>query len=158
MKVSDFMTKNVVSIEANKTVEDAARLMLEKNISVLPVVDSTSHLIGIITESDFIGKEANVPHAVGPVTRVLGQILYDGGVEEIYLKVKHYPIEKVMTRNPFTLRPNDNLSDVVSVMNSKKLKKIPVIEDNKLLGIVTRHDVVRAFTSLSGSQDSISAS
>lgn len=158
MKVSEFMTKEVISIPSGHTVEDAAKLMLDKNISTLPIVDSQAHLVGILTESDFIGQDANIPHALASIKKVLGQIFYNDDVEDLYRRVKDCPLEKVMTRNPHTVTPDHSLSDVVSLMNSYELKRIPVIENQKLIGMITLHDVIRAFTMISSSKNTQEAS
>lgn len=152
MKASQFMTKEVTSLTPDKTVEDAAAMMLEKNISVIPVVDSTLNLVGIITESDFIGKKAEIPHALASLKRLLGHIFYHEGVEDIFIQAKTMLLEKVMSRNPKTINPNDSLNDVVDKMSKYNLKRVPVVQDGKLVGIITRHDILRAFIMLKPSQ------
>lgn len=154
MIASEFMTGNVHSLTQDRTVMDAAKLMLEKNISNIPIVDENFRLVGIITESDFIGKDAHIPHALASIKRVLGQIFYNNGVEDVFNKVKSLPLEKVMTRTPHTVSPDHTLSDVVYLMNSHHLKRIPVVKDHKLVGIITRHDIIRAFTLLSSTDGS----
>lgn len=146
MKVSEFMTKDVISLSSEHTVEEAAKLMLEKNISVIPITDSAANLIGIITESDFIGKEAHIPHALAAVKRLLGQIFYDSGVENIFQKAKTLSLEKVMTKTPKTVEPDYTLDHVVNMMINFKLKRIPVVQNGKLVGIITRHDILKAFS------------
>lgn len=146
MKVSEFMTKDVISLTADHTVEEAAKLMLEKNISVIPITDSAANLIGIITESDFIGRDAHIPHALAAIKRLLGQIFYDRGVENIFQKAKTMPLEKVMTTNPKTVDSDYTLDDVINMMITYKLKRIPVVQNGKLVGIITRHDILKAFT------------
>lgn len=146
------MTKEVTSLTPDKTVQDAAAMMLEKNISVIPVVDSTLNLVGIITESDFIGKKVEIPHALASFKRLLGHIFYHEGVEDIFIQAKTTVLEKVMSRNPKTINPDDSLNDVVDKMSKYNLKRVPVVQDGKLVGIITRHDILRAFIMLQPSQ------
>lgn len=146
MKVSEFMTKNVIFLNPTQTVEEAAQIMLKEEISVLPIVDDKSHLVGIITESDFVGKEANIPHALASIKRLLGQVFYFDDIETLFLKAKTMPVEQVMTKSPRTVTPDYSLTDVVNLMIRHNLKRIPVIEDEKLVGIITRKDIMRAFT------------
>ena len=82
------MTKNVISCKQDQTVADAANLMIEKNLGGLPIVDNEGNLVGVITESDFIGKKVDVPHALVSLTQLLGQTHYKGTVEEIFEKAK----------------------------------------------------------------------
>lgn len=145
MIVSQFMTTNIFSLAADKTIQDAAELMIGKDISAVPIVDSTSNLVGIITESDFIGKNANIPHALASIKRLLGQLFYHEGVEEIFKKAKTMRLEEVMTRNPKTITPYQSLNDVVDMMSKYNLKRVPVAEGTKLVGMVTRHDILKAF-------------
>ncbi len=152
MKASEFMTKDVITLTPDRTVQDAASLMLEKNISVLPVVDSTSHLVGIITESDFIGKNANIPHALASIKRLLGQIFYHDGVEQIFKNAKTMALEEVMSHHPKVVSPDDSLNDVVDMMGKYNLKRVPVVKEGKLVGMITRHDILKAFTMLHGSK------
>lgn len=146
MKVSEFMTKNVIFLNPTQTVEEAAQLMLKEEISVLPIVDAKSHLVGIITESDFVGKEANIPHALASIKRLLGQVFYFDDIETLFLKAKTMPVEQMMTKSPKTVTPDYSLTDVVNLMIRHNLKRIPVVEDEKLVGIITRQDIMRAFT------------
>jgi CBS domain-containing protein len=151
VKASEFMTKEVISLTPDKTVEDAAKLMLKKNISIVPIVDSTSHLVGVVTESDFIGKNADIPHALASIKRLLGQIFYHDGVEQIFQNAKKMALEKVMSNNPKFASPDDSLDKIVDQMGRFNLKRIPVVKDGKLVGVITRHDIIRAFTMLNGS-------
>ena len=146
MKASEFMTKDVITLSSDKTVEEAAKVMLEKDISALPIVDSEFNLIGIITESDFVGKEANIPHALASIKRLLGQIFYFDNVETIFLNAKLMPLEKIMTKSPKTVQPDFTLTDIVNMMIRFNLKRIPVVDNKKLVGIITRRDILKAFT------------
>jgi CBS domain-containing protein len=145
MKAQDFMTKNVSSCIENQTVEDAANLMLDKHYSVVPVVDSSGVLVGILTQSDFISKEVEVPHALASLKLLLGVTHYNGDVEEIYANSKKRLLKDIMTKNLKTVAPDTSLDSVVALMEDQNLKRIPVVEDNKLVGIITRRDLLRAF-------------
>ena len=145
MKVNEFMTKNVISCHQDQTVEEAAKIMAEKGFSVMPVVDNEKNLVGILTESDFVGKNANIPHALASIKELFGQIFYFNDVEPIYKKAKKRKLSEVMTKKPMTLNPDSSLSTVVDLMNSKGLKRIPIVNENKIVGIVTRKDLLKAF-------------
>lgn len=147
MQVKDFMTSQVISLNLDSTVTDAANLMIEKRLSVVPIIDYKKHLVGIITESDFIGKDAEIPHALASIKRVLGQISYFSNIEEIYEKAQDKPLRQVMTPNPTYVEPEDSLSYVVQLMGSRNIKRAPVVDGEKLVGIVTRKDLIKAFVS-----------
>lgn len=145
MKANDFMTKNVISCNQTQTVEEAASLMSDKGFSVMPVVDDAGKLVGILTESDFVGKDVNVPRAMVSMKRLLGVTHYEGNIEEIYSKAKKKKLEEVMTKNPVTITPDTTLNSLVNLMDRKKLKRLPVIENEMLVGMVTRKDLLQAF-------------
>jgi CBS domain-containing protein len=146
MKISEFMTTDVISCSDDKKLKEAAQIMIENKLSVLPVTDNDNKLIGILTESDFVGKEVEIPHAMATVKMVFGQAHYHANIEDIYKKAKDKPLEKVMTKYPVTISPDETLSALVELMSSKDLKRVPVVKDKKLVGIVTRKDLIKAFS------------
>ena len=145
MIAQDFMTKNVISCKKTQTVEEAAALMIENGFSVMPVVNDDGSLVGILTESDFINKDVNIPHAMASMKRLLGVTHYEGDIEEIYASAKKKKFEEVMTKHPITITPETTLHAIVNLMESKKLKRLPVVQNKKLVGIVTRKDLLHAF-------------
>lgn len=148
MKVSEFMTKQVFTLSPENTVHEAALLMLEKNISAIPIVDGENKLVGIITESDFVGRNSNTPHALASLKKVLGHTYYSDGIEDIFKDADNMPVKKAMSDMPQSVDPDNSLDDVVYKMNRLNLKRIPVVLNGKLVGIVTRHDIIRAFSML----------
>ena len=145
MKVSDFMTNNVITGKEDETVEAAAKKMFEGKFSVLPIVDVSDHLVGILTESDFVATEEKVPHALASIKSIFGQVYFFSEVEEIYQKAKKMSVKDVMSKNPTTVSPDTTLTEVVGLMTNKKLKRLPVVDGKKLVGIVTRKDLIKAF-------------
>lgn len=145
MEAKDFMSTKLISCKEQNTVEDAAKLMTENGLSIIPIVDENQKLLGIVTESDFIGKEANIPHALASIKQLFGNIFYFDKIEPIYNKAKKYPLSQVMTKNPTTVTPNTSLTNIVNLMISHNLKRLPVIDQDKLVGIITRKDLIKAF-------------
>lgn len=142
------MTKDPVTCNEKQTVSDAAKLMAEEGFSVMLIVNDDGALVGIVTESDFVGKEIEIPHALASLKRVLGENHYHGDIEEIYHNAKNRSLSEVMTEQPVFVGPQESLNDVVNKMNAKKLKRLPVVEDGKLVGIVTRKDLIKAFNKI----------
>ncbi len=148
MKASEFMTKNVLTCTTDQTVQDAATLMLENDFSVVPVVNASGELQGIITESDFISREVDIPHAMVSLKHLFGQNFNSSNVEEIYKKSKDLSLDKVMTKDVKTVSPDDSLDDVVGLMSKKNIKRVPVVENGKIVGIITRRNILQAFNDL----------
>jgi CBS domain-containing protein len=145
VKASDFMTKNVTTCNIGQTVEDAATLMAKKGFSVVPIVNDADELVGLITESDFISKIQSVPHALVSLRQLFGQSFHASDVEQIYKESKAKKLGDVMTKNPKTVSPDTSLDEVVTFMSDKNLKRLPVVDQGKVVGIITRTDVIRAF-------------
>ncbi len=148
MKANEFMTKNVITCNQDQTVSEAARVMSENGFSVLPIVDNSSALVGIVTESDFVGKDVNVPHALVSLKRVLGENHHQGNIEEIYSRAKTRKLSEVMSKSPSTVESESSLSSIVDLMKTKNLKRLPVLEGGKLVGIITRKDLIKAFNKI----------
>jgi len=143
--VADFMTKNVISCHQDQTVEEAAKVMIEHNFSCLPVVDDQHRPIGIITETDFVGREVSIPHALASVKALFKQNFYFGNVEEIYKKSMKKKIKTIMTHKLYTVPSTVSLSEAVKYLIRHELKRSPVVDNGKLVGIITRKDMIRAF-------------
>jgi CBS domain-containing protein len=140
------MTKNVITCNENQTVEEAATLMADKGISVIPIVDDAGNLTGIITESDFITKIQSVPHAMVNLRSLFGKSFNSTDVEQIYKESKGKKLSEVMTKNPKTVDEDATLDEVVKFMGEKNFKRIPVVDGNgKVAGIITRTNVIKAF-------------
>ncbi len=146
MLVKEVMTTNVISCKYNQTVSDAAHKMLENRVGGLPIVDEEDHLVGIITESDFVGKKVDVPHALVSLTKLLGETFHYTDIEEIFRKSKHKLLDNVMTKPPYSTTPNASITDVENIMIKKHIHRLPVVDNGKLVGIITRRDILRSFT------------
>lgn len=145
MKAKDFMTTNVITCTEDQSVADAAKLMVEKEFSVMPILNSEGKLVGIVTESDFVGKEVKVPHALASIKQLFGQNFYFNDVETLYAEAKNKKLSSVMSKNLKTIKPETSLSKVVNYMISKNIKRLPVVDGEKLVGIITRKNILKAF-------------
>lgn len=145
MLAEDFMTKDIISCTENQTVGEAAQIMEKNGFSVIPVVDGAGLLLGIVTEADFVGRELNIPHALASIKQLMGQIFYFSQVEKIYSNAKSKKLSEVMTRNPPAATPKTSLTSLINHMIAKELKKILIVEEGKLVGLITYKDIIRAF-------------
>lgn len=146
MKVSDVMTTKVISIEPNATVLKAARLMLQNRISGLPVVAADGELVGIVTEGDFLRRTE-----LG--TRRRHSLWHDilvgpGRLAEEYVHAHGRLVHEVMASPPHTVTEDVDLVDVVELMEKHHVKRLPVMRDGRLVGIVTRSSLLRALATI----------
>ena len=146
MQVRDVMTANVISVSAQATILDAARAMLRNRVSGLPVVDAQGQLVGMVTEGDFlrrseIGTERRRP-------KWLEFVLGPGRMAEDYVRAAGRKVDDVMTRDPVTVSEDDSLETVVELMERRGVKRFPVLRNGKMVGVVSRANLMGALVNL----------
>jgi CBS domain-containing protein len=140
MKVSDLMTTGVVSVNPTMALRDAAAVLVEKRISGMPVVNDESEVVGVLSEADILVK-AGGSHTRN---RLLGWLLEpDFGAED---KIRAETVGEAMSSPALTIGSHRPVHEAARLMVAEGVNRLPVIEDGKLVGILTRADVVRAFT------------
>ncbi|MGH2655532.1 MAG: CBS domain-containing protein [Actinomycetota bacterium] len=135
------MTRPVVFVQEDTSVEQAARIMYERNIGCLPVVDRLGRIAGIATESDLTGIRAPL-RLSARVTGIVGDRVRMEGAEEAYEEIRSRPVEEVMTRQVITAAEDEPISDVVIRMMDHDLHHVPVVDDGIPVGILSRHDLL----------------
>jgi CBS domain-containing protein len=146
MQASDVMTLNVVSVEPDSSILHAARLMLQKNISGLPVIDGLGKLVGIVTEGDFLRRTE-----IGTQrrrARWIEFLLGPGKLADEYVHSSGRKVQEIMTPNVFTVSEDAPLNEVVQLMERQHIKRLPVMHGTRIVGIITRANLMRAMISL----------
>lgn len=139
MRVVDLMASDVISVRRETTLRDAARLMVEKGISGLPVTDDDGQLVGVISEGDFLRKEVDRGDLMG---RGLLGVLFD---RDSLAEAEN--VGEVMAENLFTVSPDATLVEAARTMTTHAVKRLPVVtREGKLVGVISRRDIVAAFT------------
>lgn len=146
MQVKDVITRNVISVDPGETIFNAARLMLQHRISGLPVVDKGGELVGIVTEGDFLRRSELGTQRQRP--KWLELIVGPGRLAEEYARTSGRKINEVMTTKPCTVSEDDSLESVVDLMERHQVKRLPVIRDGRVIGIVSRANLMHALMSL----------
>jgi CBS domain-containing protein len=146
MKAHDVMTWGTITVEPEASVTRAVRLMLQNKISGLPVVDANGQLVGMVTEGDFLrrgelGTERHRP-------RWLEFLLGPGRLAAEYVQSSGQKISEIMTPEPKTITPETPLDEVVRLMERHRIKRLPVVQDGKLVGIVSRANLLHALASV----------
>jgi acetoin utilization protein AcuB len=136
MLVKNWMSKEVITVDADDTMQNAIYILQEQNIKMLPVMDD-ANLVGIITDRDL--KKASPSDAT---TLDMHELLF------LISKIK---VRDLMKEPVFTARPDDTVEEAAALLLEKKISGLPVIdENNRLVGIITRSDIFRVLLSLSG--------
>ncbi len=141
MKARDVMTPNVVSVPADMAVREVAKLLLDRHISAVPVVDASGRVLGIISEGDLIRRpELDTDK---PRSRWLAFFMSDGDRARDYVKTHGLHARDVMSRSLASVSPEASLTDIVNLMTARRIKRVVVLEQGKLAGMVTRSDLLR---------------
>jgi CBS domain-containing protein len=146
MKAQDVMTRSVISIGPNETVARAIRLMLQKRISGLPVIDVMGRLVGMVTEGDFLRRAETSTHRQRP--RWLEFIVGPGRLADEYVHAHGRKIHEVMTPDPVTITEDTPLEEVVTLMEKRRIKRVPVVRGDRVVGIVSRANLLHAVAGL----------
>lgn len=147
MRAHQIMTHKVISVRSDTSVADAADTMLQQHISGLPVVSETGKLIGIISEGDFIRRaEIGTERKRG---RWLRFLVGPGRTADDYVHEQGRKVGEIMTPNPITVTEDSTLEDIVKVMEKNHVKRLPVLRGDKLVGIITRANLLQAVADLS---------
>jgi CBS domain-containing protein len=146
MKAVDVMTRNVVSVKLDSSVFEAAQLMILNRISGLPVLDTSGRLVGVVTEGDLLRRAETATERRRPswLEFFLGQ----GRLATEYIRTHGRKIRDVMTSDPQTIVEETPLDEIVALMEQKRIKRLPVMRGDKMVGIVSRANLVQALASL----------
>lgn len=144
MKVKDLMTKDVVTVREEDTVEKCAKILAENDFSGLPVVDENGKLKGMITEGDLIRRKAKVP--TPGYLEFLGGIIYLDNPNKFFDEVKKAMgliVKEMMTKDVVTIGPEETIEKAANLLVAKQIKRLPVLDENEqLIGILSRKDIM----------------
>lgn len=146
MLAKDIMTTDVVIVKKDDTVEDVIKLLTEKKISGVPVVNDANEVVGIVSEGDLIvrSQKLHVPSYI----QILGGVIYLDDPEDFREELKKavaYQVADVMTEDPVTIAEDLSVEEIATIMADSGINRLPVVsDDKKLIGIVSRADIVRS--------------
>jgi len=146
MKAHDVMTWGAITVEPDASVTRAVRLMLQNKISGLPVVDANGQLVGMVTAGDSLRRGELGTQRQRP--RWLEFLLGPGRLAAEYVQSSGQKVAQVMTPEPKPITPETPLEEVVRLMERHRVKRLPVVQDGKLVGIVSRANLLHALASV----------
>ena len=146
MKAADLMTREIVTVRPETPLADAIRLMLEHRVSGLPVVDGDGQLVGLLTEGDLLHRAETGTDAVR--LGWLKALLARGRMAEQYVHTHGRRVRDAMARDVLTVGEASPLDGIIRIMESRHVRRVPVVEGGRLVGIVSRSDLVRALGAL----------
>ncbi len=146
LKAKDIMTKEVITVNPEATVEELARLLMNNKISGVPVVDAENHIIGIVTENDLIRKNKRLH--IPTVIRLFDAFILvgSGKMEEEIKKMAAIIVDDISTKKVMSITEETSLEEIATIMAEQHVHLLPVLRDKVVVGIVGKADVVRAMT------------
>jgi CBS domain-containing protein len=144
MLAKEIMTKEVLTVSPQTSVQEVAKLLIEHKISGVPVVEE-GKLVGIVSEGDLIIKDTNLH--IPSVINVLGSIIYlesPKKLEEEIKKITAVEVKDLMTKEVFTVQEDSDISEVATLMAEKRINRVPVVKGEEIVGIISRGDIVKS--------------
>jgi len=146
MRAHQIMTRPVITVTPETTIVEAASTMLQRHVSGLPVVDASGKLVGIVSEGDFIRRsEIGTQRKRG---RWLRFILGPGKSATDFVREHGSKVAEIMTPEPLTITEDTALDEIVQLMEKNNVKRMPVMRGERVVGIVSRANLLQAVASL----------
>lgn len=149
LRARDIMTREVLTVSPETRIGDATRLLLERRINGVPVVDDSGRLVGILCQSDLIAQQKQLPmpslftllDAMIPL-RSLKQL------EQQVEKIVASTVAQAMTRAPVTVTPDTPVEQLAALMVDRKFHTLPVVAEGRLVGVIGKEDVLKTLAML----------
>jgi CBS domain-containing protein len=145
MRAIDVMVREVITVHPETDIADALRLLGKHDVSALPVVDDSGHLVGLISEADLIQRVeiGTEKHRVWWVEAVTGA----AALAQEFAKSHGKKVDEVMTADVVSASEDAPLSEIAALMERKRIKRVPITREGKLVGIVSRANLIQALAS-----------
>ncbi len=147
LTAKDVMTRDVITVGPRTTVEELARLLIEHHISGVPVVDESGELVGIVTEHDLINREKRLH--IPTVVQIFDAFIYlesSKRFEDDLKKMVGARVGDICNPQVVTIGEDTTLTEIATIMTEKDIHLLPVMSGKKLVGIVGKEDVLKAFS------------
>ena len=144
--VAQIMPQNPITVTPQTPLSEAIKVIAEKKISGLPVVDESGKLLGVTSETDLMWQETGVEPP--PYIMILDSVIYlqnPARYDKEIHKALGQTVGEVMSDKPITIKATQSLKEAAYVMHEKKIRRLPVMDENgtKVIGIVTQGDIIR---------------
>ncbi len=146
MRAHQIMTGNVITVAPDTSIVEAAKLMLDNHVSGLPVLDERGKLTGIVSEGDFLRRSEIGTQRKRP--RWLQYFIGPGRAADEFVHASGRKVEEVMTRDPLVVTEDTALEEIVRLMEKNGVKRLPVMRNDQLVGIVTRANLLQVVASM----------
>ncbi len=144
LTAKEIMTGGVITVTKGTSIKELSGLFIKHKVNGFPVVDDDGQLIGIVTEGNLIEQNKNLH--IPTVISLFDAVIYLESGKKFEEEMKRYSatrVEDIFTANVVTVSPGTSVQEVASLMAEKSVHSIPVVDDNKILGIIGKLDVIK---------------
>jgi CBS domain-containing protein len=146
MKARDVMVAPVITVKPHSTVKEVAKTLVDRRISAVPVVDNAGKIVGIISEGDLMHRaEIGTERGYRWWPRL---VRGDASIPPGYIKAHARRAADIMTQNVFTATPETPLDEIAVLLERNSIKRVPIVRDGRLVGIVSRANLVQALATI----------
>jgi CBS domain-containing protein len=146
MNAADVMVSNVITVGPDATVQEVAGILLKNKISAVPVVDQGGKILGIVSEGDMLRRVES--HSLRHRSWWLRLLTADRTFRDEFVKSHSHKVVDVMTPKVLTVSPETPLGEIASVLERNAIKRVPVVKDGKLVGLVSRANLLQAIATI----------
>lgn len=139
------MTLDVVTVKKDQPISDLSKLFIENHFNGVPVLDDTGKVVGVVTQGDLIEQNKNLH--IPTVIALFDAVLFldsEKKFEDDVKKLTGSKIEDIYHKNPITVSPDTDLNEIITLMAEKDVHTLPVLDGDKLVGIIGKRDIIRA--------------
>ena len=152
-KIKGIMTKDVITASPEDSIKEVVRKLSKNGIGGLPVIDEEKKVLGIVTETDILKAlktKSTKLSLVFPSSHALGMTFQETSdfreLKDAMNEVKNLHVNQIMSKDVITVTPEATIAEVASIMAQNNINRIPVVKNNKLVGIVTRGDIIKGLS------------
>ena len=141
---SDIMTQDVVTVNKNQPIGDLSKLFIENHFNGVPVLDNTGKVVGVVTQGDLIEQNKNLH--IPTVIALFDAVLFlesEKKFEDDLKKLTGSKIEDIYHKNLITVSPDTDLNEIITLMAEKDIHTLPVLDGDKLIGIIGKRNIIR---------------
>jgi len=141
---SDIMTQDVVTVNKNQPIGDLSKIFIENNFNGVPVLDNTGKVVGVVTQGDLIEQNKNLH--IPTIIALFDAVLFlesEKKFEDDLKKLTGSKIEDIYHKNLITVSPDTDLNEIITLMAEKDIHTIPVLDGDKLIGIIGKRNIIR---------------
>jgi len=146
LKAKDIMTKEVITVKPETTIEELARLLMKQQISGAPVVDDKGKIVGVVTENDLISKNSRLH--IPTILRLFDAYIPLGTskMESDIRKMAASTVEEICTKEIITVDEEASVEYIATIMTEKRIHILPVVREGKLVGIIGKKDLIKGIS------------